>query len=215
MLNLESSLWNSSEIVLKNKEYLDLVLSDGYANSCHNMGMVDSSNLVNFYDGNIRVTGPDGSETVKFKPEEYKDNISERVEEWSYLKFPYITKVGWKGFVEGQDSGVYRASPLSRLNAADGMATPVAQEAYKEMYETLGGKPVDATLATHWARIIEIIYAAERFLELCQDPEITSPVVRVLPDKVPSEGLEWWKLQGALCIIITSQMKEALFRKQI
>ena len=177
------------DIVLKNKEYVDLILSDGFANACHNMGMVDTENKVNFYDGDIRVTGPDGTETVKFKPSEYADNISERVEEWSYLKFPYIKKVGWNGFNEGQDSGVYRASPLSRLNAADGMATPVAQEAYDEMYETLGGKPVNATLATHWARIIEIIYAAERFKELCEDDEITSPTVRVLPDKTPTEGV--------------------------
>ena len=75
---------------------------------------------------------------------EYQDYIAERVEPWSYLKFPYLKKIGWKGFVEGQDSGVYHATPLSRLNAADGMATPLAQMEYEKMYETLGGKPVHA-----------------------------------------------------------------------
>ena len=69
-------------------------------------------------------------------------HIAERVEPWTYLKFPYLKKVGWKGFVDGPDSGVYAATPLSRLNAADGMATPLAQEEYEKMYETLGGKPV-------------------------------------------------------------------------
>ena len=41
------------------------------------------------------------------------------------------------------------------LNASDGMATPLAQEAYERFYEVLGGKPVHQTLATHWARVIE------------------------------------------------------------
>ncbi len=177
------------DIVLANKEYVDLILSDGYSNNTYNMGVVDANNKVNFYDGDIRVTGPDGKETVTFKPEAYAENIGERVEPWSYLKFPYIKKVGWKGFVDGVDSGIYKASPLGRLNASDGMATPVAQEAYDEFYKTLGGKPVNAILATHWARIIELVYAAERLKELCEDPEITDPVVKAVPTEIPSEGV--------------------------
>lgn len=187
----EFTLQLFKDVVLENKEYVDLILSDGYSNVCHNMGMVDADNCVNFYDGDIRVTGPDGSETVKFPPEAYAENIAERVESWSYLKFPYIKKVGWKGFVEGQESGVYRASPLSRLNAADGMATPKAQAAYEEMYETLGGKPVNATLATHWARIVEILYSAERCKELLEDDRILDTTVKVIVDEdhQPDEGV--------------------------
>jgi F420-non-reducing hydrogenase large subunit len=91
--------------------------------------------------------------------------------------------------VEGRDSGVYRVSPLARLNAADGMATPLAQAEYEKMYQTLGGKPVHATLVFHWARLIELLYAAERLLELCQDKEITSPEVRTIPTATPDEGV--------------------------
>ena len=69
------------------------------------------------------------------------------------------------------DSGVYAVAPLARLNAADGMPTPLAQEAYERFYETLGGKPVHHTLATHWARLIEMLSAAEMMLDLAQDPE--------------------------------------------
>jgi F420-non-reducing hydrogenase large subunit len=97
--------------------------------------------------------------------------------------------VGWKGFVDGPDSGVYRATPLSRLNASDGMATPLAQIEYERFYDTLGGKPVHATLATHWARLIEILYAAERCLELAQDPTITDTDVRAIPTETPDEGV--------------------------
>ncbi|MDH5376045.1 MAG: nickel-dependent hydrogenase large subunit, partial [Candidatus Bathyarchaeota archaeon] len=104
------------------------------------------------------------------------------------VKAPYLKKVGWKGFVDGADSGIYRVGSLGRLNAADGMATPLAQEEYELMYRTLGGKPVHSTLVFHWARLIELLYATERAVELCKDPEITSTKVRNLPNK-PGEGV--------------------------
>ena len=69
------------------------------------------------------------------------------------------------------------------------MATPRAQEAYEEFYTTLGGKPVHHTLATHWARLVELLYAAERLLELSTDPDITNPHVRNLPTEKPTEGV--------------------------
>jgi F420-non-reducing hydrogenase large subunit len=105
------------------------------------------------------------------------------------MKFAYLKKVGWKGLVEGDASGITRVAPLARLNAADGMATPLAQAEYERMYEVLGGKPVHYTLAFHWARLIEMLYAAERLLELSKDPEITSPNVRTIPTETPSEGV--------------------------
>jgi F420-non-reducing hydrogenase large subunit len=177
------------DVVLKNKAYLDMVLSDTFVQKSYNMGLVDKNNKVNFYDGKVRVVGPDGKELCKYAPKEYLEHIAERVEPWTYLKFPYLKKVGWKGFVDGKDSGVYRATPLSRLNAADGMATPLAQEAYDKMYSTLGGKPANFTLATHWARLVELLYAAERLLELSKDPEITSPNIRNIPTAKPDEGV--------------------------
>ena len=177
------------DIVLGNQEYVDMVLSDIFAHHTYYMGLVDENNHVNFYDGKVRVVGPDGKELVKYGPEEYLDVVAEHIEPWSYLKFPYLKQVGWKGFVDGPDSGVYRATPLSRLNAADGMATPLAQEEYERFYDTLGGKPVHATLATHWARLIEVLYAAERMLELARDPEITDPHVRNIPTATPDEGI--------------------------
>jgi F420-non-reducing hydrogenase large subunit len=177
------------DVVLKNKGYLDMILSDTFTQKSYNMGLVDKNNKVNFYDGKVRVVGPDGKELCKYAPREYLEHIAERVEPWTYLKFPYLKKVGWKGFVDGKDSGVYRATPLSRLNAADGMATPLAQAEYERMYSTLGGKPVNYTLATHWARLIELLYAAERLLELSRDPEITSPNIRNIPTAKPDEGV--------------------------
>jgi F420-non-reducing hydrogenase large subunit len=91
--------------------------------------------------------------------------------------------------VDGENSGVYRASPLSRLNASDGMATPQAQKMYERFFDTLGGKPVHSTLATHWARLIEILYAAERAVELASDETITDPNVHTIPTETPTEGI--------------------------
>lgn len=178
-----------NDIVLENKEYVDLILNDMFTHQTYNMGLVDENNHPNFYDGKIRVTGPDGKEFVKFKPADYLKHIEEHVESWSYLKFPFLKKIGWKGFVDGPESGIYKATPLSRLNASDGMATPLANEEYDRMYDTLGGKPVHQTLATNWARIIELLYSAERWVELASDSEITGPDYRKVPTETPNEGV--------------------------
>jgi F420-non-reducing hydrogenase large subunit len=177
------------DVVLKNKEYVDLVVGDVYRHETYYMGLVDGQNKVNFYDGDIRVVSPEGKEFAKFRPKDYLDHIGEHVEPWSYVKFPYLKKIGWKGFAEGKDSGVYRVAPLARLNASDGMATPLAQAEYEKMYKVLGGKPVHNTLAFHWARLIEAQYAAERMLQLLSDRDITDPNVRNIPTAIPEEGI--------------------------
>jgi F420-non-reducing hydrogenase large subunit len=197
--NVEFALFSLKlfdDIVLANQAYVDLIVSDIFTHATYYMGTVDEKNQINFYDGLIRVTGPDGKELVKYPSKDYAKHVAERVEPWSYLKFPYLKDVGWKGFVDGIDSGVYCATPLSRLNAADGMATPKAQEHFDRFYETLGSKktdgrymPVNHRLATHWARLIELLYAAERMLELTEDPEITDPNVRPIVTNTPTEGV--------------------------
>jgi len=176
------------DVVLKNKKYVDLILSDAYALPTYYMGLVDPDNKVNFYNGNVRVVDPEGREFTKFAQSDYLDVIEEHVEEWTYVKLPYLKKVGWKGLVNGPFSGIYRVGPLARLNASEGMATPLAQQEYERMYETLGGKPVHSTLAFHWARLIELLYAAERTLELSRDKEIISKEIRNKPGN-PGEGV--------------------------
>jgi len=190
------SLQLFEDVVLANQAYVDLIVSDAFTHATYYMGTVDENNHVNFYDGLIRVTGPEGKELVKYPAKDYAKHVAERVEPWSYLKFPYLKAVGWNGFVDGVDSGVYCATPLSRLNASDGMATPKSQEYFEKFYETLGSKkegkrysPVHHRLATHWARLVELLYAAERMLELTEDPEVTDPNVRMIVTNTPTEGV--------------------------
>ncbi len=178
------------DLVLKNKVYLDLILSkDVYYHETYYIGLVDKDNKVNFYEGDVRVVDQKGKQFCKFKPNDYLEHIAEHVEPWTYLKFPFLKKIGWKGLIDGPESGVMRAAPLGRLNAAEGMATPAAEEAYEKYFETLGGKSVHNTLAFHWARAVEILYAAERLLELARDAEITDPEVRNIPEEKPGEGI--------------------------
>jgi F420-non-reducing hydrogenase large subunit len=183
------SLQIFDDIVLKNKDYVDLITGDVYSHRTYYMGMVDDNNRVNFYDGKIRVVGPDGKEFAKFRSQDYLDHIREHVEPWTYVRFSFLKKLGWKGFIDGEESGVFRVAPLARLNASEGMATPLAQEAYQRLFSVLGTKPVHSTLAFHWARLVEALYASERVLELARDPEITSPDIVNLPTQPPREGV--------------------------
>jgi F420-non-reducing hydrogenase large subunit len=177
------------DIVLKNPDYVKLITSDTYTHKTYYMGLVDEKNRVNFYEGQIRVVDPSGKEYAKFPVQKYLDYVGEHVEPWSYVKFCYLKPLGWKGFVDGPESGVYSVAPLARLNAADAMATPEAQKAREEYFSTLGGRPVHFTLANHWARVIEMLQAAERMRELVNDAEITGKELRTIPTATPTVGI--------------------------
>jgi F420-non-reducing hydrogenase large subunit len=185
----EFSLQVFRDIVLKNPQYVEWVVSDMYTHRTYYMGLVDAANKVNFYDGTIRVVNPEGREHLRFPAGDYLKHVTEHTEPWSFIKFCYLRDVGWKGFTEGPESGVYCVAPMARLNASDGMATPRAQEAHDELYATLGKKPVHHTLANHWARLVELLYAAERMRELANDPEIIDPRIRTLPTATPRAGI--------------------------
>ncbi len=176
-------------IVLRNDKYLDMIKDEAHRLELYNMGLVDEKNQLNFYDGKIRVVSPDGKEVYKFQAKDYLKYIKEKVLEWSYVKVPYLFEIGWKGLQDGADSGIYRVGPLGRLNVSDGLATPLAQEEFEKMYSFFGEKPVSATLAFHWARLIELLYAAERAKELISDPEILKGEIKTKPEKLAGEGV--------------------------
>ncbi len=177
------------DIVLARDDYVELITNEAYTHKTYYMGLVDDRNKVNFFEGKLRVVSPSGKEFTKLDGCDYLHHLAEHVEPWTYVKFSYLKNVGWKGFKDGEDSGITSVAPLARLNAADGMATPGAQQAYEEMFTTLGGRPVHYTLANHWARVVEIIYAAERLKELSNDPQIMDSEIRRLPTEVPTTGI--------------------------
>lgn len=177
------------EIVLQNKEYVDLITSEAFIIRTKHLSMVDKNGKSNFYDGDIRIVDEDGNEIDKFNIVDYRDHLIEAVEPWTYGKFLHMKKYPWTGTVEDRNAGIFSSTPLSRINAALGMATPLAQAEAEKMYKVLGGKPSHHTLAVHWARLIELVYAAERMLELIRDPEITSTNIKTIPTATPSVGI--------------------------
>jgi F420-non-reducing hydrogenase large subunit len=177
------------ETVLSDKMYQTLLHHEDLTHKTYYMGLVDENNRVNFYDGKIRVVDPNGMEYVKFQPKDYETHLEERVEPGTYMKPLYLKRIGWRGLVVGHESGIYRVGPLARLNASEGMPTPSAHAEYERMFETLGGKPAHQTMAYHWARLIEVLYAAERMEELSCDEKIMDSKVRSLPEACLKEGV--------------------------
>ncbi|MBF0549933.1 MAG: Ni/Fe hydrogenase subunit alpha [Deltaproteobacteria bacterium] len=166
------------DLVLDNKSYLDLILNQAYNLKTYYMALVDENNRVSFYDGKVRVVDPQGREFALFDPQDYAEHIGEWVEPWTYVKLNYLKKIGWKGLIEGDDTALYRVAPLARLNVADGMATPLAQHEYENMFDRLGGKPAHHTLAMHWARLICALQAAEHNWIIANHPLLTSKDIR-------------------------------------
>ena len=130
-------------------------------------GLVTPDNALELYDGDIRLIDRAGKQLEKFDGRNYLDYIAEHVEDWSYLKFPYYKKMGLP-------NGVYRVGPLGRLNTADKIDTPLANEELKKFKALGGGLPVKETLYYHYARLIEALFAVERARVLCNDPDILS-----------------------------------------
>jgi NAD-reducing hydrogenase large subunit len=146
------------------------------------MGLVDSgTGALELYDGPVRLIDRDGKRLEQFDGANYLDYIREHVEDWSYLKFPYYKKLGWPG-------GVYRVAPLGRLNVADCISTPLANEEFIK-FKALNDGPVEPSLYMHYARLIEDIYAAERARELLEDPDILSTDIINESNVITGEGV--------------------------
>ena len=144
------------------------------------MGLVNEQGGLELYDGPIRLVDKDGNRLEEFAVAHYLDYIAERVEEWSYLKFPYYKKLGWP-------DGTYRVGPLGRLNVADRVETPLAQEEFLR-FRSLGA-PARQSLLYHYARLIEDLYAVERTRELLEDPEILSDDLEASGGELREEGI--------------------------
>lgn len=130
-------------------------------------GLITEENGLELYDGNLRLINSDGEQLERFPASNYLDFIGEHVENWSYLKFPFYKKLGWP-------NGVYRVGPLGRLNIAEKIDTPLANEEFKAYKQINAGKPIENTLYYHYSRLIETLFAVERVQVLLDDPDILS-----------------------------------------
>ena len=142
-------------------------LIDGFAPFPSNhLSLVRKDGALDFYHGVLRAVDSEGRKVlddVDYK--DYLKYIGEEVRSWSYMKFPYLRSLG-------KTDGWYRVGPLARLNTCDFIPTPRAQKEF-EIYKTYtDGKPNNMTLHSHWARLIELLHAAEVIRDLLNDKDL-------------------------------------------
>jgi F420-non-reducing hydrogenase large subunit len=157
-------------------KYIDVVKTLGVIKTGF-LGTVTKDGTLDLYDGVLRMMQADGT-YEDFPYDRYTDYIAEHIEPWSYLKFPYMKKAGKLSMDLDNPVGVYRTNTLARMNVCDRIRTPLAQKEFEEFRSNFG-RPVQLTLAYHWARLIELLYNAEYALELLKSPDITSKEIRV------------------------------------
>jgi len=167
-------------------KYLDMVNSLGVIKTGF-LGTVKEDGSLALYDGKLRMMNADGS-YEDFKYEDYTDYISEHVEPWSYLKFPYAKKAGEFSMDLDNPNGIYRTNTLARINICDKIDTPLAQAELEEFREKFG-RPAHQTLLYHWARLIELLHNAENTIRLLDDPEITSTDIRKKVEPRAARGI--------------------------
>jgi NAD-reducing hydrogenase large subunit len=163
-----------------NEDYADTIKKFAVIKTNY-MGLVRDENL-ELYDGTLKMINEKGEILDQFDPKNYLDYLGEHVEDWSYLKFPFYKKLGYP-------KGIYRVAPLARLNVANAISTPLANKELSEFKQLDNGEPVHETSYYHYARLIELLYAAEHAKELLEDDEIVDKNVRVQVMRKEGEGI--------------------------
>lgn len=136
------------------------------------VSLVRPDGALELYDGVLRARGADGQILFDQLPvHRYADVIREQVKSWTYMKFPFLTQFG-------TTDGWYRVGPLARLNNCDSIATPLAEAERREFVAFGGRQPMQSSLAYHWARMVELLHAAEGIEALLWDPDILGTDLR-------------------------------------
>ncbi|MFX0132742.1 MAG: Ni/Fe hydrogenase subunit alpha [Candidatus Hodarchaeota archaeon] len=144
------------------------------------VGLTKEGNF-ELYDGNLRIADKECNQIEDISPDSYFQKIIEKVEPWTYLKFPYLKMQGWP-------EGIYRVGPLARINICDKMSTPKAQKELMEFRNSYG-RPANPTLVYHHARLIELLYAFERAQELLEDKDLLGENIRIKVGRTSGEGI--------------------------
>ena len=160
--------WAVEGLALCKKTTVDggqTLLEFGSFDSNH-LSIVREDGCMDLYDGKLRAIDADGNKIFdQVAPADYLDYIAEEVRPWSYMKFPFIKSLG-------KEKGWYRVGPLARVNCCDFIDTEIAEKERQEFMALGGGKPIQATMAYHWARMIELVHSVEKIKELLADPDL-------------------------------------------
>lgn len=148
----------------------------------NHLSLIGKDGALDLYHGKLRAVDSEGNKILDdVDYQNYLDYIGEEVRSWSYMKFPFLTHLG-------KNDGWYRVGPLARLNTCDYIPTPRAQKAFEEYKSYTNGKPNNMCMHTHWARLIEALFAAESIKELLEDPDLQGDEL-VTKGKKQKEGI--------------------------
>ena len=132
----------------------------------NHLALVRADGAMDLYDGKLRAIDAQGATILdQVEPSAYLDVLAEEVRPWSYMKFPYLRQIG-------AADGWFRVGPLARVNVCDFIDTPAAELARRDFLAASGGGPSNVTMAYHWARMIELLHAAEVIARLLDDPDL-------------------------------------------
>jgi NAD-reducing hydrogenase large subunit len=184
--NLPEALKTTQETLAMFKNYLPKFEEEiqNFGNfPSHYLGLVTENGGLEHYQGKIRIMSPDGHiEKDMLDPSKYFEYIGEAVEPWSFMKFPYLKKLGYP-------EGDYRVGPLARLNIASHCGTPLADKELKEFKKLGKNGIVQSTFHYHYARLIETLYCIEHAKEILEDQEVCSENVWAKAHVSSSEGV--------------------------
>jgi NAD-reducing hydrogenase large subunit len=137
------------------------------------LSLVAPDGAFELYHGGLRARDADGNTLLDHQDTgDYEQVIHEEIKSWSYMKFPFLTQLG-------PERGWYRVGPLARVNNCDRFHTPLAEQERQDFAAAGEGRPLQAALATHWARLIELLYCAEAIRELLPDPDLQGTALRL------------------------------------
>ena len=146
-------------------QHLDKLAPFGSFDSNH-LSLIRADGALDLYHGGLRAITATGEKLIDHVDYQgYLDHIAEEVRSWSYMKFPFLKKLG-------PEKGWYRVGPLARINTADFIDTPEADAALKDFRKATGNKPCNLTMAYHWTRMIELLHSIEKIAALLHDPDL-------------------------------------------
>lgn len=165
----EESVQLMKRIFLTNRDYH----ARFGAVDANTLGLIGPGGVFELYHGGLRARDADGNSLLDHLDYRgYEQVIREEIKPWSYMKFPFLTQLG-------PQQGWYRVGPLARVNNCDRFDTPLAEREREDFAATGGGRPLQAALATHWARLIELLYCAEAIRELLPDADLLGTELRL------------------------------------
>ena len=175
-------------ILLKNEIFLKFLNSKDFEIKTNYLATLDEKGNIAYYDGSQTIMDMEGNILAQFKGKEYLNYIEEKVFSWSYAKFPYFKKLGWKGFLDGKGTSLIATGPLARFNMGY-YSTFLARKFQKKLLEYFGKRIIHNIFAYHLARAIEILNQAELIYEIVSKNDLTNKDICAPKNEITQEGI--------------------------